>query len=88
MVLLIPLFFLITAIIFYIFRNNSIQDSAIKSFLVTFLIILLSTEILSLFNKITYTWILATWVLVLSLAVFLLAFNWRHLKKQDPQANS
>lgn len=85
MVLLIPLFFLITAIIFYIFRNNSIQDSAIKSFLVTFLIILLSTEILSLFNKITYTWILATWVLVLSLAVFLLAFNWRHLKNRIPK---
>ena len=84
MALLIPLFFIITVILFCYVGKDSIRESAIKSFLITFLIILLSTELLSLLNKITYGWILATWALFLSLAVLLLALNWGRLKNRIP----
>ena len=85
MVILIPLFFILTVILFYFLGKNSIRVSSIKSFLATFLIILFSTELLSLINKITRNWILGTWVLFLSLAVLLLALNWRQLNNRIPK---
>ena len=88
MAFIIPLFIIITALLYFYLGKNSLRDSAIKSFLLTFLIILISTEILSIFNVITFSWILISWVLSLAGVVIGLMFRWRSQGNLDLTSTS
>ena len=88
MAFIIPLFLIITALLYFYLGKHSLRDSAVKSFLVTFLIILISTEILSIFNLITFSWIIISWTFSLAGVVIVLMYRWRSQGNLDLSSTS
>jgi len=66
------LFLILITIFFYSLDPSDIRDTLIKGFLICGFLILVSTEILSLFNLITYQGILSTWIGLNLIALLLL----------------
>ncbi len=81
MAILVLLFFTLTTIFFLLPKHREVRESLLKSSLITFFLILLSTEILSLFNRVTYDWVNYTWILFNGLAIIFLILN--SLKYKD-----
>ena len=77
MAFIIPLFIIITTLLYFYLGKDSFRESALKSYLLAFLVIIISTEILSIFNIITFSWILIIWVLSLAGMLVGLTFRWR-----------
>lgn len=73
MVAIILISYLLFFFIFIVKDGNGLREALVKSFLVDFFLILLSTEVLSLINQITFKGILFFWILVVifeSIALF------------------
>jgi len=73
-------YFLLATILFYLIKTEDLRESILKSFLSTFFLIGLSTEILSLFNKITFGWVTFSWILFNCLAIFFIILIWLNNK--------
>ena len=77
---------------FYYVKKNSFRDSMVKSFLVTFLIIIISTELLSVFNLIKYNVILVIWMISSLILIVDIVLNWQiiqtQIQNQIKEANS
>ena len=72
MILLVPIFFIILLFALYISKPKNTREIILKTFLITFFLIGLSTEVLSLFKSITYQGILYSWTLFIAAALILL----------------
>ena len=73
MIAIILISYLLFFFIFIIKDGSGLREALVNSFLVEFLLILFSTEVLSLINQITYNGILFFWILVVifeSIALF------------------
>ena len=78
---LILLFFILATLLFLLKDPHQIRESILKAFISVFLLILLTTEILSLVNKITYEWIILSWIITISAVICTLILVW--VKKKD-----
>ena len=64
MVAIILISYLLFFFIFIMKDGSGLREALVKSFLVDFFLILLSTEVLSLINQITFKGVLIFWILV------------------------
>ena len=74
------LFFVVISIAFFLRKPGDYRESILKAFLVTFLLIAISTELLSIFNMITSSWILISWLIINLLSIPVLIFSWIKFK--------
>jgi hypothetical protein len=74
--MLILLFLIQVTLFIHLWTSSKIRESLLKSFLITFFLILLGTEILSLFNRITFEWIRFFWIGLNSLVFCCLVLLW------------
>jgi hypothetical protein len=81
MIAIILISYLLFFFIFIVKDESGLREALVKSFLVDFFLILLSTEVLSLINQITYKGILFFWISVIvfeSIALFDLVRSRKH----------
>ena len=74
------LFFIVISIAFFLIKPGNYRESILKGFLITFLLIGITTELLSIFNKITFNRILISWLIINLLSIPVLIFSWIKFK--------
>ena len=74
------LFFVVISIVFFLRKPGDYRESILKAFLITFLLIAISTELLSIFNKVTSSWIQISWLIINLLSIPVLFFSWIKFK--------
>ena len=80
MAAIIGVFFICIFLVFYLVFDNGIRKATIKAFVITFTTIAISTELLSLFNKVTYTWVRSTWLILTAFALFFIFIKRKEIK--------
>jgi hypothetical protein len=71
MAILVLAFIILTAVLFQLVSPSSFRETILKSFLVCWATILVSTEVLSALNRIEYSWVLVFWIAIDSTALLL-----------------
>jgi len=83
MAVILLIFFIIICLIIFLQKGDDIRVILLKGFLVTFFLVLFSTEVLSLINRISYRAILYSWFFLTFLAALFLIASWYRKPKED-----
>ncbi len=83
--ILILVFFLTVIALFSLLKPDEFRENILKAFLITFFVIGLCTEILSLFNSITFRWIQTTWFLAVFTSLLILVIIWIRKKTSSSE---
>jgi len=79
MIIIVICFFLINSCLYLFFEQN-FRESAIRSYLLILGFVAISTEVLSLFNQITYISLLICWSIFVVILLSILGANYKSLK--------
>ena len=83
MALLIIIFLISIAAFIFLSRSTGVRGSIIQSYLLVFGTTVLITEVLSLFNKVTYQSVVFAWVVLDGLAIFLVLHAIKNISLND-----
>jgi hypothetical protein len=88
MAVLLLIFFTLACLILFFLDREDIGIILLKGFLITFFLIGFGTELLSLFNKITYNFVFFYWLLLIIIAFLSLISTWYIYSKKFPDQES